>query len=316
MSVAQARTADPSPGVARSDDSAFVREAGFATRWNRLVTAVASSRGRQHAVNEDCHSALDGASPLFVVADGVGRGALPSRASRELVSRLHAMLERRSIDAEAVHTAVLLADREIGRSIATQTDVPGAATLVLCASTDVSLSHWIIAWVGDCRVYRVSAANGAPAQLLSRDDTYRHLGERPPPGGSLDDPARMVGNGAVEAPNIRRVELGRDEMLVLCSDGVHKHAEPGDVARLLRGQGTLAGRCLRLIELARARGSSDDATVLVAQRKEHRRARVARLVSIGALIAVAACAILWFAAEQVAAQRNSTGGPHAAQVQS
>ena len=71
MSVAQARTADPSPGVARSDDSAFVREAGFATRWNRLVTAVASSRGRQHAVNEDCHSALDGASPLFVVAEEI-----------------------------------------------------------------------------------------------------------------------------------------------------------------------------------------------------------------------------------------------------
>ena len=50
----------------------------------------------------------------------------------------------------------------------------------------------------------------------------------------------MVGNGAVDAPNVRDVDLGRDEMLMLCSDGVHKHAGPRDIARLLRGPTPLA----------------------------------------------------------------------------
>ena len=68
---------------------------------------------RRHAVNEDEHSPLDGVAPLFVVADGVGSGALASWASRELVSRLHPALDRVDVDAHALHNAMLEADREI-----------------------------------------------------------------------------------------------------------------------------------------------------------------------------------------------------------
>src|SRR5205823_12227796 len=116
-------------------------------------------------------------------------------------------------------------------------------------------------------------------------------------GGSLDDPARMVGNGAVDAPNLRDVDLGRDEMLLLCSDGVHKHAGPHDIARLLRGPTPLAARCVRLIEFARTSGSNDDATVLVVQRAQRPRARIARLISLAAVIALVAGSLLWLAAD-------------------
>jgi PPM family protein phosphatase len=288
---------------ARSDRSDFVREAVFATGWIRLDTAVASSRGRSHAENEDWHSALGGAAPLFVVADGVSSGAMAACASRELVLHLHETLERGRIDAAAVRRAVLDADRKVRRSIASLTDASGAATVALCAGTGTSLSRWLVAWVGDCRVYRVSALDGAPAQLLTLDDTYRHLSEQQPPGGSLDDPARMVGNGAVDAPNVRHVDLGRDEMLLLCSDGVHKHAGAHDIARLLRGSSPLVARCMRLIEFARTSGSNDDATVLVVHRAERARARLVRLVSIGALIALVATALLLLAGDWVTAQR-------------
>ncbi|TMG87070.1 MAG: hypothetical protein E6H74_02090 [Betaproteobacteria bacterium] len=288
---------------ARSDRSDFVREAVFATGWIRLDTAVASSRGRSHAENEDWHSALGGTAPLFVVADGVSSGAMAACASRELVLRLHETLERGRIDAAAVRSAVLDADRKVRRSIASLTDASGAATVALCAGTGASLSRWLVAWVGDCRVYRVSALDGAPAQLLTLDDTYRHLSEQQPPGGSLDDPARMVGNGAVDAPNVRHVDLGRDEMLLLCSDGVHKHAGAHDIARLLRGSSPLVARCMRLIEFARTSGSNDDATVLVVHRAERARARLVRLVSIGALIALVAIALLLLAGDWVTAQR-------------
>jgi PPM family protein phosphatase len=283
--------------------STSTREAAFATAWVRLDTAVASSCGSFHGINEDCYSALDGCFPLFVVADGVSSGAMASCASRELVGRLHQMLEHGRVDAGAVRSAVLDADREVSRSIARRTDASGAATVALCAATGASLSRWLVAWVGDCRAYRVSAVRGAAAQLLTQDDTYRHLSEQPPSGGSLDDPARMVGNGAVDAPNVRDIDLGRDEMLLLCSDGVHKHAGPSDIARLLRAKAPLATRCVRLIEFARTRGSNDDATVLVVQRAERTPARLARLISLVALIVVVAGVLLWRGAEGVVAQR-------------
>lgn len=246
--------------------AATVERGSFRTESARLDLAAASCRGMRHDVNEDSHSALDAPEPVYIVADGVGGGAMAARASRELVSRVHEALQRAPIDEDSVRRALLMADLDVGRSIASHTDELGAATVALCASVGSTLSDWIIAWVGDCRVYRLAEID-RDAELLTRDDTYRHLSETPPPGGSLDDPARMVGNGAVASPNLAHASLNEDQMLVLCSDGVHKHVQPREIARLLRGDSApLVRRCTRVIALARMRGGADDATVLVVHR--------------------------------------------------
>ena len=83
------------------------------TRGVHLELAVASGRGKCHAVNEDSYSALDRPSPVYVVADGVGGGAMASWASRELVRRLHAALDRRRVDASSMCEALLDADRDV-----------------------------------------------------------------------------------------------------------------------------------------------------------------------------------------------------------
>lgn len=281
---------DPTAAERRSNLESVADHNVRSTPWGRLEIAVASAPGQRRRSNEDAHSPLDGRTPLFVVADGVGGGAMAARASCELVAQLHAALENRNIDAEAIRSALLDADREVGRSIAHHTQASGAATVALCAALGRSLSRWLIGWVGDCRVYRIGVAPDAPAQLLTVDDTYRALGEAPPPGGSSDDPARMVGNGAVLEPNVEKVALGRGEMLVLCSDGVHKHIGTGDLARVLRGSAPLARRCWRIVALARARGSTDDATVLVVHRE--RRPPLFASVALGLLAFAGALAAL------------------------
>ena len=287
------------PPVASLDDAhhdaGHAAEGEFATRWTRVEAAVVSSRGWRHDVNEDCHSTLDGPAPLYVVADGVGGGALASYASRELVRQLHAALDAAKPESETLRAALVDADRSIERNIATRTEASGAATVALCQAKGRTLSRWLVAWVGDCRVYRLRRAPEAEAELLTIDDSYRHLDEEPPGGGSRDDPARMVGNGAVDVPNIGRTRLKPGDMLVLCSDGVHRHAAPTDIARLLRGSEPLARRCLRLVQFVRDSGSSDDATVLVVQRVEHDFLRSARLAIIAAIVALLAAASAWLA---------------------
>jgi PPM family protein phosphatase len=258
--------ATPRREATRRDRATVAQAAALTTRWTRLELAVASGRGRRHAVNEDSHSALDRPAPVYVVADGVGGGAMASWVSRELVLMLHAALDGRRVDANSLRDALLDADSAVGHSIASRTQASGAATVALCAGTGQLLSRWLLAWVGDCRVYRVGAGPDGPAELLTRDDTYAHLGETPPPGGSPDDPARMVGNGAVTLPNVANVELLDGEMLVLCSDGLHKHVAPQEISRELHAGVPLARSCTRLVELARSHGSSDDATVLVVHR--------------------------------------------------
>ncbi len=260
------------------------------TAWSQLSVGAASARGLRHRVNEDSYTTGADGAPVFVVADGVGGGAMAAWASRKLVVALHQSLGRRHVDAACVRAALLDADRAIAQGIARHGASSGAATVAVCVATGLLRARWIIAWVGDCRVYRINRTR-APA-LLTADDTYRQLGEEPPPGGSRDDPARMIGNGAVSSPNVGRIGLQPDEMLILLSDGVHKHVEPEAIARTLHENATLARGCLRLVELARANGSEDDATALVVHRRPHWRVRLLRRGAAVVALTIAALMVV------------------------
>ncbi len=76
----------------------------------------------------------------------------------------------------------------------------------------------------------------------------------------------MVGNGATTGANASVHELGRDDLLVLCSDGVHKHLDGADWCRILAGPLSLAQRGQALVQTARRNGSVDDATALLLHR--------------------------------------------------
>jgi len=245
---------------------AIGQQSVHATALGRIEAAVASSCGSQHEANEDAHSVLGDRGRIFVVADGVGGGAMAQMASRELVSNLHASLDACRPDADRARAAMLDADRAIARRIAQVTDSPGAATVALCAPVNALASRWLVAWVGDCRVYRLAMGSASRFEMLTRDDTFRQLNELPPSGGSLDDPARMVGNGATSGANVALHDLSCGDLLVMCSDGVHKHVDADDWTRLLNQPLPLLRRCADLIALARANGSADDATVLLLRR--------------------------------------------------
>jgi protein phosphatase len=242
------------------------RQAVHANAFRRLEVAVASSGGSLHPVNEDAHSALEGSARLFVVAYGVGGGAMAHTASGLLVTALHESLEAQPVDGDRVAAAMLAADRAIAAAIARVTDRPGAATVALAAPLDVFAAKWLVGWVGDCRAYRWSPRDDARIELLTHDDTFAHLGETPPPGGAAGDPARMVGNGATTGANAVTIGLERGDVLALCSDGVHKHVDDSDWCRVLVAALPLARRADALVALARAHGSVDDATVLLVQR--------------------------------------------------
>jgi len=244
-----------------------LREVIHTLLFGRIACAAASSCGSVHAANEDAHSELAHGGPLFVVADGVGGGAMASLASRRLVSQLHAMLGGRRIGEDEVRAAMQAADRAIAERIAETTQQPGAATVALCAPVNAFASRWLIAWVGDCRVYHCSTAEGGAVRVLTRDDTFEHLGEAAPPGGSPDDPARMVGNGAVARANVTFAEMAPGDRLLVCSDGIHKFIAPREWQQVLARPGTLLQHCNELVAQARANGSTDDATVLLVRRE-------------------------------------------------
>src|SRR4051794_151621 len=79
----------------------------FRSALCRIEAAVASSCGSQHATNEDAHTSLDDDAPPFIVADGVGGGALAALASTRLVAHLQAKLAGGRLDAPRIERATL-----------------------------------------------------------------------------------------------------------------------------------------------------------------------------------------------------------------
>ncbi|MDG4550193.1 MAG: protein phosphatase 2C domain-containing protein [Candidatus Contendobacter sp.] len=243
----------------------MVRAAERPRPWWRggVEFGAASLPGSYHEENEDSFIPALPAPSRLAVADGVGGGARGRVASQALIERIRQLTPAILARPARLRQWLFDADDAVAAEIARYTDRAGASTFV-AALPQWGWRRWRITWVGDCRAYRLRG-RGEP-QPLTRDDTYGHLGETPPPNAGADDPARMVGNGAVEETNRVVAALRCGEILLLCSDGVHKEVPAGEMAEILRGAESLNARCRKLAAAAHTNGGTDDATVVAVQR--------------------------------------------------
>ena len=87
--------------------------------------------------------------------------------------------------------------------------------------------------VGDCRIYQLQPRKpGHVIRQLTVDQTYASLAQQPPPNGRPEDPARMVGAGAVGVPI--SYESSAPEILYRLTG----HPEFGDAASRWRSYDT------------------------------------------------------------------------------
>jgi protein phosphatase len=242
-------------------------------RWQGgLTAAYASEAGSGHARNEDCCSHVPSADqPGFCgVADGVGGGAHGEIASSVLLA--HCARASRDIyrDPERLLDWLAGADRRVREAIARRSDQSGAATLAAAWFPSQSTAYLLN--VGDCRVYQLRPYKRRYAiQQLTVDQTYASCAQPPPPHGKPDDPARMVGTGAVGVPPVLKAQIRQRELLLLCSDGLHKFVSDEEMAEVvaggLRRGSSLASICDALVNAAKSNGSQDDASALLVLRR-------------------------------------------------
>ncbi len=226
-----------------------------------LSWAAVSRRGTRGGANED--AVLACAPHFFGVADGVGSGSHGEVASQVALRHLAAAQDLRP---PALVRQVQGADAVVAAALASVSDRPGAATLVAVwlLGRSACLLH-----VGDARalLFRRSWLGRWHLLWRTEDQTYAALERTPPEGGDADDPCRMVGTGAVGEPAVRRFRLRRDDLLLLCSDGLHRHVAEPVLAGMI-GAGLRAGLELdvlarQLVSQAVHNGSTDDVTVLL-----------------------------------------------------
>jgi serine/threonine protein phosphatase PrpC len=207
---------------------------------------------------------------LFVLADGVGGhdlgevasqtavetilagfgGATPGDAHSGLLGRLVQKANTRVIDEGH-------ASGSTGKSMAT--------TIVACA---LRYDRATVAHVGDSRCYLIRRGQ---ATQLTRDHTVANehvkLGLLAA-GDAAHSPAshilsRCLGSELIVGAEISELQIFAEDVLLLCSDGLHGSVSGSEMAALAGHGGDLARAAQRLVDVANQRDGSDNISLLL-----------------------------------------------------
>jgi serine/threonine protein phosphatase PrpC len=219
---------------------------------------------------------------LFIVADGMGGHNAGEVASHLAVESVISFIEQsrdprdltwpfgldpsRSMEVNRLATAVRLANRRVHRESMAHAAFSGMGTTLVAIL--VADDRAVLASVGDSRIYRWRDEG---IEQLTRDDTW--LSALLAAGSEYDSPVAshpmrhvltsVVGVNDELVPTLREETLQSGDRFLLCTDGVHGHADEPTLSEML-GLATSADKAaLAIVDTALARGTTDNVTALV-----------------------------------------------------
>jgi protein phosphatase len=213
---------------------------------------------------------------LYLVADGMGGHAAGQIASELAIKRtLTGYYSSHGDDeAEALVAAFRTANEHVFQ---VASGIPGRSGMgTTLTALALVQDRAVVAHIGDSRAYLVRRAGGrqgdtpdAHADQITEDHSWVaeqvRLGaltleeaERSPYRNII---TRCIGTQPEIEMDVFAVSTRPDDTWVLCSDGLTGHVTDAEIAEIVFGQAP-GEACRQLVELACARGGSDNVTVL------------------------------------------------------
>jgi serine/threonine protein phosphatase PrpC len=220
-------------------------------------------------------------SRIFVVADGMGGHQAGSRASsmaidfvvNHLLNQMHwYFLTDRDNQLEFVESMKgLIRDANSAIQLDSRQNVAfhGMGTTLTMAYVVWPQLH--VVHVGDSRCYlfregelkQITRDHTMASQLVDRGTLDRADIESSPWSNVLWN--ALGGGTRTVVADVYDNELKADDCLLLCSDGLNKHVKDDEIRNILEAETDPNIACRELIELANARGGSDNVTAIVAR---------------------------------------------------
>jgi protein phosphatase len=238
---------------------------------NSIEFTSRTDTGRVRSSNQDACADFSNASGgrLFVVADGMGGHRGGETASRMAVQVIGEVFQASTtVPEQALQTAFETASARIHAHAQRNPDLAGMGTTAIALLVERSGNAWV-AHVGDSRLYRL---RGNELEALSADHSFVGELER---GGLLspneaavhprrNQLLRSVGVLPAVQVDIRRLSAVPGDRFLLCTDGLWSLVSDEEIAQVLGREGPDDAARL-LLELANARGGTDNVTVQIAR---------------------------------------------------
>jgi protein phosphatase len=204
---------------------------------------------------------------FFALADGVGGqvgGVVASRlAINTLLSRLPSITASEPL-ATALTRIIQTANQRVYEASASEFRAGSiATTIVACA---LRYDRAVVAHVGDSRCYLVRRGQ---VTALTRDHTVAGeqlrlgilTGRQAAKAGTGNLLSRCLGNEMFVNVDTSEQLVTPGDVLLLCSDGLHRSVGPGDIADAVGPKRDLDQAAAHLVSLANTRDGSDNVSV-------------------------------------------------------
>jgi PPM family protein phosphatase len=244
--------------------------------------AGVTDRGLRHSRNEDAMEfavlAVDPQRPVsvIVVCDGVSTSHDPHLASAAaaLAAREHLVLAlRRGGEPAAATGAAITAAQNAAAELPADPRDPDNVPCTTIVTAVVEIDRVTVGWVGDARVYWLSAVPGA-ARRLTEDDSWAGLmisqglqteqeAYRAPQAHTI---VRWLGSDAPAGdPHVAELRPEGPGLVLACSDGLWNYVwDAAELARLAAGgRDGLAAAAGALTAVALEAGGHDNITVVL-----------------------------------------------------
>ena len=230
-----------------------------------VACGAATDAGLRRRINEDSYIA---ASPLFLVADGMGGHNAGEIASAAVIDEFAALAGRESLTIDEVQTAVTASRRRVamlppGAGAGAGTTLAG----VVIADVDGE-GYWLAINLGDSRTYRlsegrfeqVSVDHSVVQELVDSGQLAADAAERDSRRNVI---TRAIGAGSDSEPDYWLLPAEEGDRILVCSDGLSGELDRDALHAILLTETDPQAAATRLVHEAMVRGGRDNITALV-----------------------------------------------------
>ncbi len=244
-----------------------------------IESAGITDVGRRRKQNEDSLFCNDGMG-LYVVADGMGGHKAGEVASKLVVETIRDYIDQNrndhqpenligadenlSEEARRLLAGIQLSNRVVHHTALRNEDYRGMGSTV--SAVFFSEKTFIVANVGDSGIYLI---RDGKIELLSVPHTLiAEQSELDPENAELlwgdfkHVLTRAMGVGESVKADINEIPFYRDDIIVICSDGLSDKATTEEILEMAKNRRSDKA-CRELVDLANARGGEDNITAIV-----------------------------------------------------